>query len=1002
MKSFLLSAFGLICVALGVAGIFLPLLPTTPFLLLAAACFVRSSPRLDAWLMSHRIFGSYIRNYRDHGAISRGSRNLTLAFLWLTLGLSAAFAATGLHLHIFLLLVGVCVTWHLMRLKVLPCTGLETGGGEPSTGIPPAESDVLPEFDGVPEDDGVAEVDRIFKLDGAGEADETACFMTGSNSCLRVFILFFCTVSILSPRAPFPCRAWGVSASRLPRNGVAEDFLSPAARGEVAKTIVDAYEYEISRLRGSMTREATLAGIDAGLIGDTGALFDGNPEWADILDSMEEAFSASMEGLTADCGDRHPGTVVSQGRNEARYRALAFGRAREYLGLDGRRLMEPAMVKDPAWSAISDRPSILSGYPPETASVDTVAVEWNGRDEYVKTRLGPLAGILLDPNLEAVCFSNLPATEAAALVDMSAANKRQGPENERYGRVWLLALPVSSYGKQIAVRRAGKRFQVFLADFPGKVYLRHFQLLVKDFMEKHGLNPKIMLAEDQSVYEWNYRRLGTGLAELLAGNGRIQAVVVGYASHFKRPWRRMFVKSLSAGGSSNPWRADLYRIDGDALAAVIESSEPWHGEILGKALAEAAGRMPDLRAVFAGGSAGSLQVGRQYSLVFPDLLVLPGGGVAVNALSPGGSMVSHFTVISPMAETPDFLEDLMKRQVATVDMEMGHLAENLAPHGIRTGVALLATDFPVKRPIDSATSLHDQKAGEKYRDIGEYPDAVLACLTKGEPAFRHPVEGHLKTSLRSLSRRNLAREMAELGPLSLAEQGIFDKIRALPIGFSSRLTPWRLLRVLQDGALLSTARVRDLKNIAVKPYTPQIEEDLYGAFDYIFGTVGLWKGSKEYGGVILEISPRAWKRRSFATRRSGWRAIEQAREEAGLPQGADDLEPQIASRARRIFGEMVFLPIAYGEAMAVRAIQWLRENPSRVRDFVSAKGETLERLVLECRLGYLEGKIMGSMNLSDIEEAVLPADLEPDLAAEIETLARKNGIKVSRAEDPPK
>ena len=55
---------GSVCVGLGVAGIFLPLLPTTPFLLLAAALYVRSSPRLYAWLLSHCWLGEYIRHFR--------------------------------------------------------------------------------------------------------------------------------------------------------------------------------------------------------------------------------------------------------------------------------------------------------------------------------------------------------------------------------------------------------------------------------------------------------------------------------------------------------------------------------------------------------------------------------------------------------------------------------------------------------------------------------------------------------------------------------------------------------------------------------------------------------------------------------------------------------------------------------------------------------------------------------------------------------------------------
>ncbi|WP_108854047.1 YbaN family protein [Albidovulum aquaemixtae] len=81
---------GAVSLALGTTGIFLPLLPTVPFLLLAAFCFARSSERLHAWLLSHRVFGPPIENWRDRGAIGRRAK-------WLaSLSILAAFALSVL------------------------------------------------------------------------------------------------------------------------------------------------------------------------------------------------------------------------------------------------------------------------------------------------------------------------------------------------------------------------------------------------------------------------------------------------------------------------------------------------------------------------------------------------------------------------------------------------------------------------------------------------------------------------------------------------------------------------------------------------------------------------------------------------------------------------------------------------------------------------------------------------------------------------------------------
>jgi hypothetical protein len=105
---------------MGVLGVFVPLLPATPFLLLAAACFVRSSDKLHSSLMSHRLLGPYIRNYRDHRAISRSALASTLAVLWATLAVSAFLTPSTPLVRLILLGVGIGVTVHLLHLKRRP------------------------------------------------------------------------------------------------------------------------------------------------------------------------------------------------------------------------------------------------------------------------------------------------------------------------------------------------------------------------------------------------------------------------------------------------------------------------------------------------------------------------------------------------------------------------------------------------------------------------------------------------------------------------------------------------------------------------------------------------------------------------------------------------------------------------------------------------------------------------------------------------------------------
>jgi uncharacterized membrane protein YbaN (DUF454 family) len=116
MKKHLLIAAGLLSLALGIVGIFLPLLPTTCFLLLATYFFARSSPRLHAWLLNHRVLGRRIRLYIEHKSVTKNTKIVALATLWSSIILSIVLV-DWLVVRAILLLVAIGVSAHLLLLR---------------------------------------------------------------------------------------------------------------------------------------------------------------------------------------------------------------------------------------------------------------------------------------------------------------------------------------------------------------------------------------------------------------------------------------------------------------------------------------------------------------------------------------------------------------------------------------------------------------------------------------------------------------------------------------------------------------------------------------------------------------------------------------------------------------------------------------------------------------------------------------------------------------------
>ncbi|MBT3274973.1 MAG: YbaN family protein [Spirochaetales bacterium] len=129
-KKVLLIILGFLSLSLGIVGIFLPLLPTTVFLLISAWCWARSSERFYKWLMNNRWLGSYIRNYSEGKGITARQKIFTFTLLWVGIGATAIFAVSALWLKLVLFGIACGVTIHLGMLRTLPGKQVPESEGE--------------------------------------------------------------------------------------------------------------------------------------------------------------------------------------------------------------------------------------------------------------------------------------------------------------------------------------------------------------------------------------------------------------------------------------------------------------------------------------------------------------------------------------------------------------------------------------------------------------------------------------------------------------------------------------------------------------------------------------------------------------------------------------------------------------------------------------------------------------------------------------------------------
>lgn len=113
------TIFGTISLILGIIGIFLPILPTTPFLLLTAALYFRSSPHLYDWLLKHPTLGPYIKNFREHKAIPLRVKIISVSLVWITLLYCALFVADVWWLKLLFVALAIAISIHILHYKTL-------------------------------------------------------------------------------------------------------------------------------------------------------------------------------------------------------------------------------------------------------------------------------------------------------------------------------------------------------------------------------------------------------------------------------------------------------------------------------------------------------------------------------------------------------------------------------------------------------------------------------------------------------------------------------------------------------------------------------------------------------------------------------------------------------------------------------------------------------------------------------------------------------------------
>lgn len=418
------------------------------------------------------------------------------------------------------------------------------------------------------------------------------------------------------------------------------------------------------------------------------------------------------------------------------------------------------------------------------------------------------------------------------------------------------------------------------------------------------------------------------------------------------------------GHAREAWDLWVYRLPEGATVGVLGGDVDYYGEGLAEQLERLHRRFPFRRVLF-GGSGGAVIPRPPYDLYVPSVVRSPDGCEVRNVLSGSADAGVHVSVDSPLLETPTCLAAFQRQRQVTVDMEGGHLARLALLHGIQVGVGVVVTDFPVgfaSVAASLATQAFDAKTGARARFVR----LVEAYVRTGRRTWLHALEEATNAPLLELSRETLRAHRAEIGTITAEEREVVERLFSLPFRVTVRMSPGRLQWMLKDGALFSTGLVRSLGG-ATEPFTPQLEDDMFGAFDYVFAEYSTALGQSRYGDVAVvlrrdEILPRSW-----GSRASGWRV-------AGYDRGAT------LATHRRNFLKEVLHPDHFREAMALQAVnRWRRLSAEERGELLALPTSSWPSRLYDLGFGKLELKLKSYVLLRDVERVLLPPQARGDL-----------------------